>query len=37
MRKGYTHKLFNVSNDNGLSDLLSGKVNLEKVVKNFLK
>ena len=33
MRKGYTHKLFNVSNDNGLSDLLSGKVNLEKVVK----
>lgn len=33
MRKGHTHKLFNVSNDNGLSDLLSGKVNLEKVVK----
>lgn len=33
MRKGYTHKLFKVSNDNGLSDLLSGKVNLEKVVK----
>ena len=24
MRKGYTHKLFNVSNDNGLSDILSG-------------
>ncbi|ELN0130571.1 polysaccharide biosynthesis tyrosine autokinase [Raoultella planticola] len=33
MRKGYTHKLFKVSNDNGLSDFLSGKVNLEKVVK----
>ena len=33
MRKGYTHKLFNVSNDNGLSDLLSGKINLDKVVK----
>ncbi|HEA2363042.1 TPA: tyrosine-protein kinase, partial [Escherichia coli] len=26
MRKGYTHKLFNVSNDNGLSDILSGKI-----------
>lgn len=26
MRKGYTHKLFNVSNDNGLSDILSGDV-----------
>lgn len=33
MRKGHTHKLFNVSNDNGLSDLLSGKINLDKVVK----
>lgn len=25
MRKGYTHKLFNIPNDNGLSDVLSGK------------
>ena len=33
MRKGYTHKLFNVSNENGLSDFLSGKVDIEKVVK----
>ncbi|HDC4344008.1 TPA: polysaccharide biosynthesis tyrosine autokinase [Klebsiella quasipneumoniae] len=33
LRKGYTHKLFNVSNENGLSDLLSGKVEIEKSVK----
>lgn len=33
MRKGYTHKLFNVSNENGLSDFLSGKVELSKVIK----
>ncbi|HAT3648465.1 polysaccharide biosynthesis tyrosine autokinase [Raoultella ornithinolytica] len=33
MRKGYTHKLFNVSNDNGLSDLLSGKINIEASIK----
>lgn len=33
MRKGYTHKLFNVTNDNGLSDLLSGKVDIEKAIK----
>ncbi|EOD8995837.1 MULTISPECIES: polysaccharide biosynthesis tyrosine autokinase [Klebsiella pneumoniae complex] len=33
MRKGYTHKLFNVSNDNGLSDLLSGKIDIEKAIK----
>lgn len=33
MRKGYTHKLFNVSNDNGLSDFLSGKVNIEETIK----
>lgn len=26
MRKGYTHRLFNESNSNGLSDILSGKV-----------
>ncbi|MEB1800813.1 polysaccharide biosynthesis tyrosine autokinase, partial [Klebsiella pneumoniae] len=33
MRKGYTHKLFNVSNDNGLSDILSGKVDAKKAVR----
>lgn len=33
MRKGYTHKLFNVSNDNGLSDILSGKVDAQKAIK----
>ncbi|MXF46387.1 polysaccharide biosynthesis tyrosine autokinase [Raoultella sp. Lac2] len=33
MRKGYTHKLFNVSNENGLSDFLSGKIDIEKSVK----
>lgn len=26
MRKGYTHKLFEVSNEYGLSDFLSGKM-----------
>jgi Mrp family chromosome partitioning ATPase len=36
MRKGYTHKLFKVSNDNGLSDVLSGKVDIEKAIKKFL-
>nr|WP_287854995.1 polysaccharide biosynthesis tyrosine autokinase [Klebsiella sp.] len=34
MRKGYTHKLFNISNDNGLSDVLSGKVEKEKSIKS---
>lgn len=34
MRKGYTHKLFNVSNENGLSDFLSGKIELSKTIKN---
>ena len=34
MRKGYTHHLFNISNEYGLSDLLSGKVTVEKAVKN---
>lgn len=34
MRKGYTHKLFNLNNDNGLSDVLSGKVDVVKAVKN---
>ncbi|HHT7530861.1 polysaccharide biosynthesis tyrosine autokinase [Raoultella planticola] len=33
MRKGYTHKLFNVSNDNGLSDILSGKVETQKAIR----
>ncbi|HDS0239786.1 TPA: polysaccharide biosynthesis tyrosine autokinase [Escherichia coli] len=33
MRKGYTQKLFNVSNDNGLSDILSGKISIEKSIK----
>ncbi|HDS9671187.1 TPA: polysaccharide biosynthesis tyrosine autokinase [Klebsiella oxytoca] len=33
MRKGDTHKLFNVSNENGLSDFLSGKTEMGKVVK----
>ncbi|WHA02268.1 polysaccharide biosynthesis tyrosine autokinase [Klebsiella michiganensis] len=33
MRKGYKHRLFNVSNDNGLSDVLSGKIKVENAVK----
>ncbi|VUS83682.1 Putative tyrosine-protein kinase in cps region [Klebsiella huaxiensis] len=33
MRKGYTHKLFNESNANGLSDILSGKVEVHKSIK----
>ncbi|MGX2011417.1 GNVR domain-containing protein, partial [Enterobacter asburiae] len=33
MRKGYTHKLFNESNTNGLSDILSGKVEINKGIK----
>ncbi|HDU4811151.1 TPA: polysaccharide biosynthesis tyrosine autokinase [Klebsiella pneumoniae subsp. pneumoniae] len=33
MRKDYTHRLFNVSNDNGLSDVLSGKIEIENAVK----
>ncbi|MDU2771734.1 polysaccharide biosynthesis tyrosine autokinase [Klebsiella grimontii] len=33
MRKGYTHRLFNVSNDNGLSDVLSGRIKVENAVK----
>ena len=34
MRKGYTHKLFNSDNNNGLSDILSGKVEIHKAIKN---
>ena len=33
MRKGYTHKLFSVDNDNGLSDVLSGRVEVLQAVK----
>lgn len=33
MRKGYTHKLFNESNANGLSDILSGKIEIDKAIK----
>lgn len=33
MRKGYTHKLFNLSNENGLSDILSGKIEINKTIK----
>ena len=33
MRKGYTHKLFDVSNEDGLSDFLSGKIDIDKAVK----
>ncbi|HHJ3426113.1 TPA: polysaccharide biosynthesis tyrosine autokinase [Klebsiella pneumoniae] len=33
LRKGYTYKLFEVSNDNGLSDLLAGKTDIAKAIK----
>ncbi|EOE2514602.1 polysaccharide biosynthesis tyrosine autokinase [Klebsiella pneumoniae] len=33
MRKGYTHKLFNINNDHGLSDFLSGKNDINKTIK----
>ncbi len=33
LRKGYTHKLFNVSNENDLSDYLAGKVDIKNCVK----
>ncbi|MFH8071489.1 polysaccharide biosynthesis tyrosine autokinase [Klebsiella pneumoniae] len=33
MRKGYAYKLFNVQPENGLSDYLSKRVELEKVIK----
>lgn len=32
LRKGYTHKLFNVKNTAGLSDYLSGKQAIDKVI-----
>lgn len=34
MRKGYVHKLFATDNNNGLSDFLSGKVELDKIIKS---
>ncbi|MBC4644197.1 polysaccharide biosynthesis tyrosine autokinase [Klebsiella quasipneumoniae] len=33
MRKGYTHKLFNENNSNGLSDILSGKTEISLAIK----
>ncbi len=33
MRKAYTHKLFNVKNDKGLSDILSGKSDINGAVR----
>ena len=33
MRKGYTHKLFKARNENGLSDYLSGKVELQNIIQ----
>ncbi|MGF4605363.1 polysaccharide biosynthesis tyrosine autokinase [Klebsiella pneumoniae] len=33
MRKEYTHKLFNVKNDKGLSDILSGKSDINGAVR----
>lgn len=32
MRKGYTHKLFAVDNNNGLSDILSGKIEIQSAI-----
>lgn len=37
MRKGYTHKLFGINNDNGLSDLLSGKIKVSEALKKLSK
>ncbi|ENM1017605.1 polysaccharide biosynthesis tyrosine autokinase [Klebsiella pneumoniae] len=36
MRKGYTHKLFNIGNEYGLSDYLSGKIELSKAIKKIV-
>ncbi|HBR2808502.1 TPA: polysaccharide biosynthesis tyrosine autokinase [Klebsiella pneumoniae] len=33
MRTGYSHKLFDVNNDSGLSDFLSGRNEIEKIIK----
>jgi tyrosine-protein kinase Etk/Wzc len=37
MRRGYTHDLFGLSNERGLSDLLSGKTRIEEAVQPFAK
>ena len=34
MRKGYTHKLFKLNNENGISDILSGKSEIKKAIKS---
>lgn len=34
MRKGYTHKIFGVANNNGLSDILAGKSNYNQAIKH---
>ncbi|MBM2745228.1 polysaccharide biosynthesis tyrosine autokinase, partial [Klebsiella pneumoniae] len=34
MRKGYTHKIFGVSNNNGLSDVLAGKSDYSQAIKH---
>ncbi|HHX2201488.1 TPA: polysaccharide biosynthesis tyrosine autokinase [Klebsiella pneumoniae] len=36
-RKGYVHKILGSNNDNGLSDYLSGRVSLEKVITTVTK
>nr|AHB38999.1 tyrosine kinase [Pantoea sp. PPE7] len=33
MRKGYSHEIMNVQNENGLSELLSGKIDYTKAIK----
>ncbi|HHP2600464.1 TPA: polysaccharide biosynthesis tyrosine autokinase [Klebsiella quasipneumoniae] len=37
LRKGYVHKILGSNNDNGLSDYLSGRVSLEKVITTVTK
>ena len=37
MRRGYIHELFQISNDKGLSDVLSGKVSAQDAVQTFEK
>ncbi|HCI6838381.1 polysaccharide biosynthesis tyrosine autokinase [Klebsiella quasipneumoniae] len=37
MRKGYTHKLFELNNNNGVSDILAGKIELSKAIKTVNK
>lgn len=37
MRKGYAHEVFEVDNNNGLSDALSGKVEIDKCIKRSTK